>query len=117
VTLPRGLKARAEREAARLRQEIGQRPAERVQVAELAAHLGVKVVSADRLVDRARLEEIERLQSFAFSAATFKVRGQRVIFHQPAADGGPAHQRRRSRTRPSALLRWDGRTSLPGWRR
>jgi hypothetical protein len=32
-----------------------------------------EVVSADRLVDRARLEEIERLQSFAFSAATFEI--------------------------------------------
>ena len=41
------------------------------------------MVSADRLVDRARLEEIERLQTFAFSAATFEVRGQPVIVTNP----------------------------------
>lgn len=88
MTLPRGFKARAEREAVRLRQEMGRRPVDRVQVAELATHLRVKLVSADRLVDRARLEEIERLQSFAFSAATFEVRGQRVIVTNPLRTPG-----------------------------
>jgi Zn-dependent peptidase ImmA (M78 family) len=88
VTLPRGFKAQAEREAARLRQEMGRRSADPIQVAELAAHLGVRMISADRLVARERLEELERLQSFAFSAATFDIRGQPVIVTNPLRVAG-----------------------------
>ena len=88
MTLPRGFKARAEREATRLRQEMRRRPADPIEIGELAAHLRVRMVSAERLVDRARLEEIERLQSFAFSAATFEIRGQRVIVTNPLRTPG-----------------------------
>ena len=88
MTLPRGFKARAEREAERLRQEMGYRAADPVSVTALANHLRVKMVSADRLVDRARLEEIERLQAFAFSAATFKVGGHDVIVTNPLRTDG-----------------------------
>ena len=88
MTLPRGFKARAEREAVRLRQEMGRAAADPVLVTDLAEHLGVKIISAERLVDRARLEEIERLQTFAFSAATFDVRGQPVIVTNPLRTAG-----------------------------
>jgi hypothetical protein len=83
VTLPRGLKANAEREAERLRRETGRGPAEPIDVAQLAAHLEVTLVSADTLVELSRLEEIERLQSFAFSAATFEIRGRRIVVSNP----------------------------------
>lgn len=88
MTLPRGFKARAEREATRLRQAMGLRQADPIEVAELAAHLGVTVVSAERLVDRARLEEIERLQAFAFSAATFEIGGRSIIVTNPLRTHG-----------------------------
>jgi Zn-dependent peptidase ImmA (M78 family) len=39
----------------------------------LAKHLRVAVVDADRLVSRTDLEELERLQDFSFSAATFHI--------------------------------------------
>lgn len=83
MTLPRGFKANAEREAARLRQETGRGPADPIDVAQLATHLEVALVSADTLVDLSRLEEIERLQSSAFSAATFEIRGRRIIVTNP----------------------------------
>lgn len=83
MTLPRGFKADAERRAARLREELGLGPADAVEVIAIAEHLNVKVVSADRLVERARLEELERIQAFAFSAATFEVGGRSIIVTNP----------------------------------
>lgn len=83
MTLPRGFKAHAEREAARLRGELGLRAIDPLLVGQLASHLGVTLVSADQLVDRVRLEEIERMQSFAFSAATFELRGRRFVVTNP----------------------------------
>jgi Zn-dependent peptidase ImmA (M78 family) len=43
----------------------------------------VALVSAETLVELSRLEEIERLQTFAFSAATFEIRGRRIIVTNP----------------------------------
>jgi hypothetical protein len=83
VSLPRGFKANAEREAARLRRETGRSPADPIDIKDLAAHLEVTLVSADALVELSRLEEIERLQSFAFSAATFDIRGRHIIVTNP----------------------------------
>lgn len=88
MTLPRGFKANAEREAARLRKEIGLRPADPIDVARLTTHLDVALVSAERLVHVSRLEELERLQSYAFSAATFEVRGKRIIVTNPLRTPG-----------------------------
>jgi hypothetical protein len=72
VTLPRGFKANAEREAVRLRKELGLSPDAHLDSQDLVAHLGAKVVSADRLIAIERLEELERMQAFAFSAATMR---------------------------------------------
>ena len=88
MTLPRGFRANAEREAERLRRELGLRPADPVEVTKLANHLNVKVVSAEDLVPRERLEDIERLQAFAFSAATFEIRDRKIIVTNPLRTPG-----------------------------
>jgi len=88
VTLPRGFKAHAEREAARLRREMGKTPADPIVIDALARHLDVTVVGAEALVARSRLEEIERLQAFAFSAATFEIRDRRIIVTNPLRTPG-----------------------------
>lgn len=88
MTLPRGFKANAERESDRLRRALGLRPADPIDITELADHLGVKVVSADALVSRERLEEIERLQAFAFSAATFEIGDRKIIVTNPLRSDG-----------------------------
>lgn len=83
MTLPRGFKANAEREAIRLRRQMGLRADARIDVHALATVLNAKVIDAARLVDLARLEELERLQAFAFSAATFEIRGKSYIVTNP----------------------------------
>lgn len=83
MTLPRGFKAAAERRAAELRAELGLPSASPINVNALAAHLGVETLSADELIDRGRLEELERLQAYSFSAATIEVRGQAFIVTNP----------------------------------
>lgn len=83
MTLPRGFKANAEREALRLRHELGLRDTDALKVEDLAEHLGVKVVSADRLIDRTRLEDLERVQAYAFSAATFQINDQSYVVTNP----------------------------------
>lgn len=88
MTLRRGFKASAEREAARLRAELGIAAYGRLRVELLSDHLGVKIVSADRLVKRERLEELERLQSYAFSAATFDVGGKSYVVTNPLRTEG-----------------------------
>jgi Zn-dependent peptidase ImmA (M78 family) len=88
VTLPRGFKANAEREAVRLRRELSLADTDLMDVHRLADHLGVKVTSADGLVDRARLEELERLQAFSFSAATFQIADKPYIVTNPLRTPG-----------------------------
>lgn len=83
MTLPRGFKAKAEREATRLREELDLGPSAQLDIRKLAEHMSVAIVSADTLIDRARLEELERLQAFAFSAATFEVRGNSYVVTNP----------------------------------
>ncbi|MGE3449040.1 MAG: ImmA/IrrE family metallo-endopeptidase [Microbacteriaceae bacterium] len=83
MTLPRGFKAKAERDAAQLRSTLGLGPASNLDVVALAEHLDVRVVDAAELIERERLEELERLQAFAFSAATFRVAGRSVIVTNP----------------------------------
>ncbi|TDD87340.1 ImmA/IrrE family metallo-endopeptidase [Actinomadura darangshiensis] len=83
MTLPRGFKASAEREAVQLRRELGLSPADRLNIQELAANLDVKVVDAGTLIDVGRLEEIERIQAFAFSAATFAVNDKNYVVTNP----------------------------------
>ncbi|WP_428343178.1 ImmA/IrrE family metallo-endopeptidase [Mycobacterium sp.] len=83
MTLRRGFKADAEREAARLRRELGLHPHDGLNPRTLADHLGVSVVDADQLVPRQDLEELERLQSFSFSAATFRIADNAIIVVSP----------------------------------
>jgi Zn-dependent peptidase ImmA (M78 family) len=83
VTLRRGFLAEAEREAKQVRADLGLRPAEPVDVYQVAKHLGVRVIAADELIDAARLQDLERLQAFAFSACTFDIDGIKVIVVNP----------------------------------
>jgi Zn-dependent peptidase ImmA (M78 family) len=83
MTLPRGFKANAERKAVALRAQLGLRPHDPIDIRELAKHLNVTVVSADELIDVQRLEEIERIQTFAFSACTFHIDGRNIIVTNP----------------------------------
>lgn len=83
MTLPRGFLTQAERHAARIRDELGLGAADPVDLQVVAQHLGVRVVAADELVDIARLQELERIQAFAFSACTLDIRGTKVIVINP----------------------------------
>jgi len=88
VTLVRGFKAQAERDAVLFRKELGLQPEEPLDLRRLADHLRVRIVSGERLLDRKRFEEVEALQIGAFSAATFQVRGNRIIVTNPMASVG-----------------------------
>jgi len=83
VTLRRGFLAEAEREAKRIRTDFGLGPAEPVDVFQVAKHLGIRVIAADELIDAARLQDLERVQAFAFSACTFDIKGTKVIVVNP----------------------------------
>ncbi|GAA1646550.1 ImmA/IrrE family metallo-endopeptidase [Catellatospora bangladeshensis] len=83
MTLRRGFKAEAERRAVALRAELGLEPSDRLDINELAKHLGVDIVLADELIDIGRLEELERIQAFAFSACTFHIDGRHIIVINP----------------------------------
>ena len=88
MSLPRGFRANAERESLRLRGELGLGPAQAVDVTKLAGHMGVEIISAANLIDIARLEELERIQAYAFSAATFGVADQTIIVSSPLRTSG-----------------------------
>ena len=83
MTLRRGFLAEAEREAKRIRAELGLGPAEPVDVSQIAKHLGIRVVAADELIDVARLHDLEQIQAFAFSACTFDIDGTKIIVVNP----------------------------------
>lgn len=75
----RGFKAEAERLAERTRTQMGLRPHDQPNIRQLAKHLSVELIPADHLVERARLEELERIQPRAFSAATFLLPDERTV--------------------------------------
>ncbi len=83
MTLRRGFKAQAERDAARVRKELGLAPHDRLDPRDLAKHLGIAVVDASDLVDIEELEALERLQAFAFSAATFEIEDRSIVVVSP----------------------------------
>lgn len=83
MTLPRGFKTNAERTADRMRRAIHADDSQPLDLDALAAHLGARIVAADSLVPLERLQEIERLQAFGFSACTFEIRGQSVVVYNP----------------------------------
>lgn len=85
----RGFKAEAERLAQSVREQQGLDSDVPVSLETTAKQLGVRMVSADQLVSRSRLEELELLQHDAFSAATFRLsNGQYVIVFNPLASPG-----------------------------
>lgn len=85
----RGFKAEAERHAQELGRRLGYKNSDPVALSALADHLAVEVVAGDEIIDRRRLEELEQLQSDAFSAATFKLpSGKRVIVYNPLHPAG-----------------------------
>jgi len=88
VTLRRGFEAEAEQEAARVRKDLGLAPHDRLDPRDLARHLGVSIVDAGELVNAAELEELERLQAFAFSAATFEIDDRKIIVVSPLRNTG-----------------------------
>ncbi len=88
MTLPRGFKTHAEKEALRWRHELGTGPTAAVDLLALAGRLGIAVLGADELVDRERLVELENLQAFAFSAATFQIGDRRFIVTNPLRSPG-----------------------------
>jgi hypothetical protein len=75
----RGFKAEAERLAVRIRAELKVAADRRVDVDELALHVGVEVASADSLVSIEDLERLDRLQPGCFSAATLHLPNGRVV--------------------------------------
>lgn len=79
----RGFKTEAERLAADLRAQLGCSDDEPVDLEAAARHLGVDLISADQLVPLERLQELEDLQPGAFSAATFRLMGNRktIVFN------------------------------------
>lgn len=72
----------------RVRKELGLAAHDRLDPRELAQHLKISVVDAGELVDVSELEELERLQAFAFSAATFKIEGKDIIVVSPLRNVG-----------------------------
>jgi len=80
----RGFKSEAERLADDFRERLGCDTDEAVPIDRLAEDLGVRLVPADALVPRSRLEELRDIQEDAFSAATFRLTdGERVVVHNP----------------------------------
>ena len=91
--LRRGFKAEAERIAGDLRSTLGLGEGAPVDPAEAASSLGISVFSADQLVPRERLVEVDTLQPGCFSACTFSISPMRtVIVFNPLS----AQTRRRS---------------------
>ncbi|MBB5855732.1 ImmA/IrrE family metallo-endopeptidase [Amycolatopsis umgeniensis] len=88
MTLRRGFKAEAEREAARVRKELGLASHDRLDPRDLAKHLSVSIVDSGELVDVTELEDLERLQAFAFSAATFEIEQRKIIVVSPLRNTG-----------------------------
>jgi Zn-dependent peptidase ImmA (M78 family) len=83
VTLPRGFKTNAEKTADELRSAIGALSDRNLDLNALAEHVGARIIAADELVPIERLQEIERLQAFGFSACTFDVKGRVVVVYNP----------------------------------
>ncbi len=85
----RGFKSEAERQAVAIRERLGCSEEEPVPLDTLASDLDARIVPADKLVPIERLQELQELQSDAFSAATFRVGdGRRVIVYNPLHSPG-----------------------------
>ena len=83
MALPRGFKAEAERIAKRLRANAGVARTGPLDLRAVAKSLDVRIVSAKKLVPIESLQEIERIQAYAFSACTFEINERHVIVYNP----------------------------------
>ncbi len=88
MTLKHGFKANAERTAKRYRQELSLASADPLDPRALAGHLKVTIVDAATLVPLAELEELERIQAYSFSAATFEIHDRKIIVVNPIRGRG-----------------------------
>ncbi len=80
----RGFKTQAENLATGIRERLGCTDEEPAPLEKVAGELGIRIVPADQLIDRRRLEDLQALQPDAFSAATFRrPDGRRVIVFNP----------------------------------
>jgi Zn-dependent peptidase ImmA (M78 family) len=71
---------------------MGLQPHDRLAIRDLAQHLKVEVFSADELIDRAKIEELNKLQPGAFSAVTFHLPGGRtVVAYNPCSESPRTH--------------------------
>ena len=83
MALPRGFKAEAERIAKRLRADAGVARTAPLDLRSVAESLDVRIVSAKKLVPIESLQEIERIQAYAFSACTFEINERHIIVYNP----------------------------------
>ena len=88
----RGFKAEAERLASRLRGEMRIASDVRLDVDQLAGHLGVTIRSADELVPKTELERLHELQPGCFSAATFHLPNGSVVAVTNPLNDSPARR-------------------------
>lgn len=88
MTLPRGFKTQAECIAEELRAKIGATASKPLDLTAVAEQLDVRVKSAADLVPLKQLQEIERIQTYAFSACTFEINDQHVIVFNPLMSAG-----------------------------
>ena len=79
MALRRGFKSEAERIAKLVRAELDMKATQSVSAGPLAELLGVEIRSGDELISRKRFEHIDRLQSGAFSACTFRPSADRIV--------------------------------------
>ena len=85
----RGFKSQAERLASDTRERLGLRPTDPMSIADLARDQGVEIVDALSLLPKERFDELQEIQSDAFSAATFRLpNGRRAIITNPLHSEG-----------------------------
>ena len=93
MALRRGFKSEAERIARDVRSDMGLNASKSVAPEDLARLLGIEIRAGDELVQRARFEELERIQPDSFSACTFRPSPECVVIvYNPLS----AKSRRRS---------------------
>ena len=84
MALRRGFKSEAERIARRVQSDLGLSAADHIAPKLVAELLGIEVKAGDELLPRERFEELERIQSGAFSACTLRPSPDRtIIVHNP----------------------------------
>jgi Zn-dependent peptidase ImmA (M78 family) len=85
----RGFKSEAERLATDVRQRVGCAEDASAELDAVAETLGVRMLPADQLVERSRLDELAEIQPDSFSAATFRLpSGERVVVYNPLHEPG-----------------------------